>query len=300
MGHVWLARDERNGLDVALKMVVREGRVAERAEREARAAASLRHPRCQRIYALARDPSHIYIAYEYVPGRTMRQALAAGELDDRQAVEAAAQLLDALAHAHAKGIVHRDVKPSNVLLAESPDIDVRLLDFGLAQMAQFDTLTAMGDVPGTLGYISPERLLGEPATDAADVWAVGILLWEALAGQHPFREAGVKETSRRIQSGPPPLDKLRPDLSGALCAATGSALELNPARRPTAVELGERLRTLARPSRVRRRRIDRQPRIAATARLRATHVLGGALPAASCALASGWVAAKLPFYPAHW
>ncbi len=74
MGHVWLARDERNGLDVALKMVAREGRVAERAEREARAAAALRHPRCQRIYTLARDSSHIYIAYEYVPGRTLRQA----------------------------------------------------------------------------------------------------------------------------------------------------------------------------------------------------------------------------------
>src|SRR5579863_1397406 len=115
MGHVWLARDEQTGLDVALKMVGREGKSAARAEREAKAAASLRHPRCQRIYALARDPGHVYIAYEYVPGRTMRQALAAGELGDREAVEAAAQLLDALAHAHAKGIVHRDVKPSNVL-----------------------------------------------------------------------------------------------------------------------------------------------------------------------------------------
>src|SRR5579864_8289524 len=125
MGHVWLARDERNGLDVSLKMVVREGRVAERAEREARAAAALRHPRCQRIYTLARDSSHVYIAYEYVPGRTLRQAMAAGELSDRDSVEAAAQILDALSHAHQKGIVHRDVKPSNVLLAESDGIDVR-------------------------------------------------------------------------------------------------------------------------------------------------------------------------------
>ena len=83
MGHVWLARDERNGLDVALKMVGREGRVAERADREARAAAALRHPRCQRIYALARDSNHVYIAYEYIPGRTLRQAMAARELDDR-------------------------------------------------------------------------------------------------------------------------------------------------------------------------------------------------------------------------
>src|SRR5579871_5576062 len=152
MGHVWLARDERNGLDVSLKMVVREGRGAERAEREARAAAALRHPRCQRIYALARDTDHIYIAYEYIPGRTLRQALAAGALTEADAVEAAAQVLDALAHAHRRGIVHRDVKPSNVLVGESDEIDVRLLDFGLAQMAEFDTLTAVGDVPGTLTY----------------------------------------------------------------------------------------------------------------------------------------------------
>src|SRR6185437_5107802 len=96
MGHVWLARDEQNGLDVALKIVAREGKAAVRAEREARAAAALRHPRCQRIYALARDPGHIYIAYEYIPGHTMRQALAAGALDDGDAVEVAAQVLEAL------------------------------------------------------------------------------------------------------------------------------------------------------------------------------------------------------------
>src|SRR5881392_3063850 len=199
MGHVWLARDEENGLDVALKMVGREGKSATRAEREAKAAAALRHPHCQRIYALARDPAHVFIAYEYVPGRTMRQALAAGELDDRAAVETAAQVLEALAHAHRRGIVHRDVKPSNVLLAEGDALDVRLLDFGLAQMAEFDTLTAIGDVPGTLAYVSPERLRGEQATAATDVWAVGVMLWEALAGEHPFWAGGAGETSRRIE-----------------------------------------------------------------------------------------------------
>src|SRR3954467_6801103 len=99
MGHVWLVQDEVTGLDVALKMVGREGKAAARAEREAKAAASLRHPRCQRIYTLARDPGHVYIAYEYVPGRTLRQVLRAGQLDDASAVEAAAQLSEALAPA---------------------------------------------------------------------------------------------------------------------------------------------------------------------------------------------------------
>ena len=125
-------------------------------------------------------------------------------------------MLDALAHAHGRGIVHRDVKPSNVLLAESDEIDVRLLDFGLAQMAEFDTLTAVGDVPGTLTYVSPERLDGQQATAAADIWAVGVMLWEALAGRHPFRSSNAAGTTRRIRAGAPPLESVRPDLPPAL------------------------------------------------------------------------------------
>src|SRR4029078_13720128 len=93
------------------------------ADVEAAAAASLRHPRCQRILSLARDPSHVYIAYEHIPGRTLRAAIRAGAIDDQGAIEGATASAEALAHAHAKGIVHRDVKPSNVLLAESGSID---------------------------------------------------------------------------------------------------------------------------------------------------------------------------------
>ncbi|HEX6490609.1 MAG TPA: protein kinase, partial [Gaiellaceae bacterium] len=147
-GSVWLARDEPTGVEVALKIVPREGKSASRAEREASAAARLRHAGCQRAYALARDSRHVYIAYEYIPGKTLRQALRDGELDDAAALEAAAQICEALAHAHRHGIVHRDVKPSNVLLAEGEEIWIKLLDFGLARMEGEETLTAAGDVPG--------------------------------------------------------------------------------------------------------------------------------------------------------
>jgi serine/threonine protein kinase len=289
MGHVWLARDEGSGLDVALKIVPREGKSGHRAEREARAAASLRHPRCQRIIALARDPAHVYIAYEYIPGRTLREAIRSGALDDAGAVEVAAQIAEALAHAHGRGIVHRDVKPSNVLLAEAGGIDVRLLDFGLAQMAEFDTLTGLGDIPGTLAYISPERLHGETATAAADIWAVGVLLWEALAGEHPFWGGDLSETSRRIQQGAPPLESLRPDLPRHVLDTVASALGASPQRRPTAASLAEELRSL--PKR-RRQKSTRPPRRPQTKRELLSERL---LPGALTGLAAGWVSATLPF-----
>jgi len=299
MGHVWLARDEKSGLDVALKMVAREGKAAVRAEREAKAASALRHPRCQRIYALARDSGHVYIAYEYVPGRTLREALNTGEIGDRSAVEVAAQLLDALAHAHRRGIVHRDVKPSNVLLAESDAaVDVRLLDFGLAQMAEFDTLTARGDVPGTLAYVSPERLHGEEATAAADVWAVGVMLWEALAKNHPFRAATLVETQSRILAGPEPLDRVRPDLPPQLLESVASAVVLDPAKRPTAAELADELR--ARPKKRRARGSKPNAPRTATPELALRTVRERVLPGGLAAAAAGWIASTLPFYPAGW
>ena len=295
MGHVWLARDERSGLDVALKIVAREGKSGHRAEREARAAASLRHPRCQRILSLARDPSHVYIAYEYIPGRTLRESMRAGEIDDNGAIEIAAQIAEALAHAHARGIVHRDVKPSNVLLAESSGVDVRLLDFGLAQMAEFDTLTALGDIPGTLAYISPERLQGLTATSAADVWGVGVLLWEALAGEHPFWGGDMVEASRSIQRGAPALETIRPDLPEHVLQTVASALLVNPQRRPSAERLARELRAL--PKKRRKPKGSRPSTPALSRRAIATERL---LPGALAGVASGWVATRLAFYPGGW
>ena len=294
-GSVWLARDEKNGLDVALKIVAREGKAAARAEREAHAAARLRHPACLRAYAFARDPRHVYIAYEFVPGRTFREAMRAGELDDRDAIEGCAQICEGLAHAHRAGILHRDVKPSNVLLADGDEVSVRLLDFGLARMAEAETLTAQGDVPGTLAYIAPERLAGEDATEAADVWAVGVMLWEALAGRHPFWQTSMLDTARAIEAGAAPLSELRPDLPKPMLQLVDRALSLDPARRPSAAELAGALRGAAAPRRKKRSR-------GGGVELPAVGTVppGRIVAAGLAALVAGWTAAELPFFPHGW
>jgi len=295
-GSVWLARDETSGIDVALKIIAKEGRAAPRAEREAEAATRLRHPHCLRAYGLEADEKHLYIPYEYVPGSTLRQALRAGELNDEGAVEAAAQILEGLAFAHARGIVHRDVKPSNVLVAEEDHVSVRLFDFGLAQMADADTLTAVGDVPGTLAYISPERLHGEAAGPPADVWAVGVLLWEALVGHHPFWRTSPLETGEEIKTGAPSIRKARPDLPDRLIAAVDAALSVDPRQRPKAAALARELRDgwWERSSSRTHGRV--RPRL----RFEPWRMSSRAGAAALAALAAGWAALALPFYPALW
>ncbi|HET7352548.1 MAG TPA: serine/threonine-protein kinase [Gaiellaceae bacterium] len=290
-GSVWLSRDEKTGLDVALKIVAREGKSAMRAEREAKAAAQLRHPACLRAYAFGRDDRHVYIAYEFVPGRTFREALRDGGLSEDTAIEACAQVCDGLAHAHAAGILHRDIKPSNILLMDGERVSARVLDFGLAQMAEgAETLTEAGDVPGTLAYISPERLAGGEATPAADVWAVGVMLWEALAGRHPFWRGSMLETARAIEAGARPLGELRPDLPKRVLRVVDSSLATNPARRPTAKDLAEALRGAA--------SFASTPRPAFTIPRRIE--AGNAIAAALAGILAGWTAAVLPFYPHGW
>jgi hypothetical protein len=284
-GSVWLARDEQTGLDVALKIVPRDGKAGFRAEREAEAAARLRHPTCLRAYAYGRERGHVYIAYEYTPGRTFRDALRSKELGDADLIEACAQLSEGLAHAHGRGVVHRDVKPANVLLTDDPGVSVRLLDFGLAAFAEAETLTAVGDVPGTLAYISPERLAGEQGTAAGDVWAVGVMLWEALAGRHPFWRPSLMETGRAIEEGAASLRSARPDLPESLLEAVDRALEADPRKRPTAAKLAALLRD-ARPR--------RGPKSASNRLLLAPARVA---PAAASGAVAGLAATLLPFWP---
>src|SRR5436305_2944188 len=214
-----------------------------------------------------------------------------GELDDADAIEAAAQILEALAHAHARGIVHRDVKPSNILLAEGPDVSVRVLDFGLAQIQEAETLTAQGDVPGTLAYIAPERLAGGDTTEAADVWAVGVMLWETLAGRHPFWRSSLLETARAIEAGAPRLETMRPDLPRPLLAAVDRALDLDPGRRPAAAALAGALRLAGRK---RRRRQGGGRTLVVPA------IVPRLVPAVLAGLVASWAASAIPVYPSGW
>src|SRR3954447_3998148 len=292
-GSVWLALDTESGTEVALKIVQREGKAGSRAEREAGAAARLRHPHCQRALGFASDADNVYIAYEYVAGQTLRSAMRGGELDDRAAVEAARQIADALAHAHGEGIVHRDVKPANVLLAEGDGVDARLLDFGLAQLEEAETLTAVGDVPGTLAYISPERLANEPAGPAADVWALGVILWEALAGWHPFWAGSLLDTARKISAGAAPLRTQRPDLPKLLLAAVDRSLAVDPKRRPSAAALAGAL-AQAFAEREVRQSARSPPR--PTPRPRRRMPLPQMVAPALAGLVAGWTVHTLPFY----
>jgi eukaryotic-like serine/threonine-protein kinase len=294
-GSVWLARDERNGLDVALKIIPREGKAAARAEREALAARRLRHAHCVRSYDVGHDSGHVYIAYEYVPGRTLREAMRLDELSDAAAVEIAAQVLDALAHAHRAGIVHRDVKPSNILLEHRDGIHARLLDFGLAQFDGADTLTAVGDVPGTLAYIAPERLAGRDATPESDVWAVGVVLWEALAGRHPFWGVPLQQVARAIEAGAPPLGSERRDVPRRLLAAVDGALAQDPDARPRASAFASELRSAVRQAPA-RAPSKRKPHVAPSLPP-GLAPLTRAFPVALAAVAAALGATLLPFWP---
>jgi len=287
-GSVWLARDEVLEREVALKIVPRTGKAGSRAEREVEAATRLRHPRCLRALAFHRDEGHAFVAYEYVRGRTLREALRAGDVAGPAAVEIAAQVLDALAHAHAKGIAHRDVKPANVMLEDGLEVSTRLLDFGLARLEELEGLTATGDVPGTLAYIAPERLDGRESGGPADVWAVGVMLWEALVGRHPFSATSPVEVGRRIAAGAPPLARERPDLPRALCATVDDMLALDARRRPSAERAAAALRAAE-------DELLRRPRISPAERARERTVHAGL-----AALLAAGTTTLLPFFPRGW
>jgi eukaryotic-like serine/threonine-protein kinase len=229
MGEVWAARDLLLDRVVAVKVLgpafAGDGRAAERLRREARAAGRLDHP------GIARVLGRPYLVMELLEGESLAERIGRdGAMAPAEAARVVAAVADALEAAHQAGIVHRDVKPGNVFLGE--DGSVKVLDFGIASAAGEAALTT-GDLIGTAAYLAPERALGHRATPAADVYALGVVLYELLAGRRPF-EAGsdIELAMAHVHARPAPLALAAPAAPPHLVAACERAMARDPSARP--------------------------------------------------------------------
>jgi serine/threonine-protein kinase len=252
MGVVFKAREIDLDRVVALK-VIRAGPLAgpallSRFRTEERAVARLDHPGVVRIFSSGQHEGWVYFCMEFVPGGSLAARLRGGPLGIREAAELVRQLALAVQHAHERGVLHRDLKPANVLLAA--DGAAKVGDFGLAKLLDADDgMTWTGVVMGTPSYMAPEQAHGRTRDvgPAADVWALGVILYECLTGKVPFKGEGRSETLERVKSQPPPPPSgLRPETPPELEAVCLKCLEKDPARRyPCAAALAEDLRLWA-------------------------------------------------------
>jgi len=243
-GVVWRAHDELLHREVALKQVFLGAgggpAGSERATREALASARLAHPAIVALYEACAAEDTFYLISELVDGETLAELIATRALTDEQLLEIGLALTDALAHAHARGVIHRDVKPQNVLVPHSPSERggvAKLTDFGGARLTGEDALTRTGDVLGTLAYMAPEQSEGKQAAEPADLYALALVMYEALAGLNPVRGSTPADTARRIGASIEPLERRRGDLPRDLTRALDAALDPDPRRRGTLAEL---------------------------------------------------------------
>lgn len=261
MGEVFLARDERLGRVVAVKRLrldatacsVPEAR--ERFRREARTVARLNHPAIVQIHDVVEAEGEDWIVFEYVEGSSLAELAAGGELDLRQVLSMARQIAEGLAHAHDRGFIHRDLKTENVRV--TPEGQVKILDLGLAKPLaatgeegspeETGSLTREGTVVGTPRVMAPEQVAGGPVDARADLFALGVLLYELLSGRSPFSAPSAAATLRKILAGSPtPLRQLRPELPEALSDLVAELLAPEPADRPaSAAVVARRLEELA-------------------------------------------------------
>ena len=204
MARVVLAHDERLGRQVAIKRLHADSpaETARRFDREARLGASLNHPNVVAIYDVDCEAEDVLIVMEYVEGETLKEALARGPLDPPAVVSMVTDIAAALDHAHAGGVVHRDVKPGNILLRG--DGVAKLADLGIATAAETTRITRSGFVVGTAAYMAPEQLSGGEAGPAADIYALGAVAYEALSGQRARSGTNAMEVATEAVKGPPP------------------------------------------------------------------------------------------------
>jgi eukaryotic-like serine/threonine-protein kinase len=233
MAKVYLAHDEVLDRDVAIKLLREQysddEEFVERFKREAQSAAALTHPNIVSIFDRGRsEGGDYYIAMEYVPGGTLKERLVRdGALSPGVAAGVAEQIADALAAAHEKGVIHRDIKPQNVLVTRSGD--VKVTDFGIARAASSSVVTATSVVLGTAGYMSPEQARGEPVGPASDLYSVGVVLYEMLTGNLPFEaESPFALAMQHVDQPPPSPRAANPEVPEALDAITMKLLAKDP------------------------------------------------------------------------
>ncbi|HUS29419.1 MAG TPA: serine/threonine-protein kinase [Kofleriaceae bacterium] len=233
MGHVYRARHITLRKQVALKVLASNptGDYEIRFAREARALARLDHPNCVRVLDHGQHDATQFLVMEHLEGETLTARIAQGRLPTSNALQIARQLLFALAHAHEHGVIHRDVKPENVMLVKGGTRAI-LIDFGLASIADEAALTGAGMCLGSPSYLAPERLLGQPHDTRTDLYAVGVILYEMVAGVRPFAGDSPRETMQLAIHRPPrPLRAVRRDIAPALERIISRALAKDPARR---------------------------------------------------------------------
>ncbi|MEW6283881.1 MAG: protein kinase, partial [Candidatus Eremiobacterota bacterium] len=231
MGTVYLAHQESLARDLAIKVLppefTRDPEFVQRFQREARIAGNLRHPNIVRVIDFAQDPVQglYYIVMEYLAGTDLREILQSGTpLGVSRSTAVMSQILDALAHAHAHGVVHRDVKPANVVVG--PDDQVTLTDFSIAHIKDSTKLTQTGMMVGTPEYMSPEQFEGLGVDARSDLYACGVLLYEMLTGVQPFRGQTTPEVMKaHLFKRPPSPREVNPEVGEALGAVVMKALE---------------------------------------------------------------------------